>query len=65
MTDLPEMATPEELAKYLQVAVQTLKYWRRRNRGPAFVKVGNYVRYARADVMAYVKANKQITTGAA
>ena len=42
--------TPEEVAEYLGVQVRTLEEWRRRSKGPAFARVGKFVRYRWVDV---------------
>ncbi|MFT4086324.1 MAG: helix-turn-helix domain-containing protein [Gordonia sp. (in: high G+C Gram-positive bacteria)] len=57
-SELPEVATPADVARYLNVAPGTLANDRSRGRGPAFVKVGNRVRYLRSDVLDYLAANR-------
>jgi excisionase family DNA binding protein len=37
--------TPEQVSKRLQVPVETLRTWRARGRGPAWVKLGRHIRY--------------------
>lgn len=44
------MATPEEVAKYLQVPLNTVYDWRRKRTGPKASKVGRHLRYAWADL---------------
>lgn len=51
------LATPAEVADYLQVKEGTLAEWRYRKVGPSYIKVGHYVRYRRADVEAWLTAN--------
>jgi hypothetical protein len=53
------MATPAEVSAVLRVAVQTLAQWRCQGRGPAFHKVGRYVRYCWADVREYQAAGRK------
>lgn len=65
MNTLPEMASAAQLGAFLGVPVETLKYWRKRRRGPEFVRVENHVRYPRAAVEKYLAANTQKTGGAA
>ena len=46
-----ELFREQAAADYLGVAPQTLAAWRcRRNRGPAFVRSGRFVRYRRVDL---------------
>ena len=49
---------PVETATYLNVALETLHYWRGCSppKGPRFVKVGRQVRYRPADVEAWLEA---------
>ncbi|ATE58377.1 MULTISPECIES: helix-turn-helix domain-containing protein [Actinosynnema] len=56
---LPPLATAAEVSAYLRTPLETLKYWRARRRGPAWVKVGAAVRYRREDVEQYLAANTQ------
>jgi excisionase family DNA binding protein len=44
------MATPQEVAEYLKVPVETVYHWRRRRTGPKASKVGIHLRYRWADV---------------
>lgn len=54
MTERRPMLTPEALAEYLgDVSVDTLREWRRRDRGPAWLKVGKHIRYRWQDVEAW------------
>jgi hypothetical protein len=48
-----QMATPAEVAAVLRVQVETLATWRWLGKGPAFHKVGRYVRYCWADIREY------------
>ena len=45
-----QLATPEQVADYLQVPVKTLAQWRYLEIGPQYRKVGRHVRYDWADV---------------
>ncbi|REJ06289.1 DNA-binding protein [Microbacterium bovistercoris] len=54
---MDELMTPEQLAEYLQVSTGTLSNDRYLGRGPRFIRVGRKIRYARADVQAYLDAN--------
>lgn len=48
--------TEGEVAELLHMKVTTLRAWRRRGKGPKFVKFGAAVRYLSSDVAAYVEA---------
>ncbi|WP_257998388.1 helix-turn-helix transcriptional regulator [Zhihengliuella halotolerans] len=50
--------TAQELADRLNVPLSTTYYWRTRHKGPAWFRVGRYVRYALADVKAWEDAQK-------
>ena len=45
-------------ARFLGVAVQTLRNWRHQSRGPAYVKMGRSVRYQVDDLVDYLKKKK-------
>lgn len=45
-----ELLTETELAAELQMRAQSLADWRHRGKGPAYVKLGQLVRYRRSDV---------------
>jgi hypothetical protein len=62
--ELPPIATGPQLATVLQTTVDALAQDRYRRRGVPFVKVGGRVRYLRADVLAYLAANR-VSGGAA
>lgn len=53
-----KLATPEEVAEWLQVPVDRLKRWRKERRGPAYMRVGRDVRYAWADVHRWCLASR-------
>lgn len=52
-----EMLDGKRLANELQIPERTLGQWRYLGKGPAYVRVGNHVRYRRADVDAWIEAN--------
>ena len=56
MNDRRPLATPEELAAYLQVPMNTVYNWRRRRTGPPGRRIGKHIRYAWADIEAWVMA---------
>jgi predicted site-specific integrase-resolvase len=47
-----------EAAKFLGVAVQSMRNWRHQGRGPAYIKKGRMVRYAMQDLMDYMAADR-------
>jgi hypothetical protein len=50
-------------AELLDLCVETLRRWRRLGRGPHFRKLGTAVRYAPADLIAFVQAGERSSTG--
>jgi len=65
--EMPDLITPEELpavakadqvAAIVQTTVDALAQDRYRRRGIPYVKIGGRVRYLRADVLAYLAANR-------
>jgi len=48
----------EDLAQILQLQPDTISKWRRRGRGPKYVRVGGAVRYRPEDVDAWVQAGE-------
>lgn len=49
----------EDVSTYLGVPVNTLYQWRTHDYGPVGVRVGRYIRYDPADVVAWFNAQKQ------
>lgn len=47
--------TPDELAKQLDVTLQTLSRWRSQKKGPPFIKMGLKVRYSRIGVVKWLE----------
>ena len=48
------LATPREVAAYLQVSERTLDDWAYRDRGPRYVRAGHVRRYRWDDVERYL-----------
>ena len=44
----------KQAAKFLGVAVQTLRNWRHHRTGPAYIKMGRSVRYQIDDLQSYI-----------
>lgn len=55
MALLPEMFTPEELAKELDVEVSTLTTYRCRKKGPRHVKIAGRIYYLESDVKEWIQ----------
>jgi Helix-turn-helix domain len=58
-----ELLTPEQAAEFLTVPVGTLGQWRIHGRGPTYRKIGQAVRYAKHDLIAFIEAGA-VTPGA-
>lgn len=52
------LRTPPEASTRLGVPLDTLRMWRQRGKGPAYVRIGRHVRYADEDLDAFVAANR-------
>ena len=48
------LLSPQEVADWLGVPVNTLYQWRHRGEGPLGFRVGKHVRYRREDVAAWI-----------
>jgi len=55
---VPDYLTTDQLSALIGISPITLAQWRRRTLGPAFVRIGRTIRYARADVDAWLAASK-------
>ena len=63
-TSLPAgFYTPETLATYLGVSLSTIYSWNSSGYGPAFVKLGNLVRYTLEDVELWLARQLEISRG--
>lgn len=49
--------SPIELAKLLEVGIDTLREWRRLGQGPDYVKAGKGVLYREDDIIDWMKRN--------
>lgn len=54
-----QLLTLQDVSDLLQVPVATLRYWRHLGDGPKSFKIGQHVRYRRADVTAWVEQQYQ------
>lgn len=48
----------KKAAKILDIAVQTLRNWRQKRRGPAYFKMGRSVRYKMEDLRTYASKRR-------
>lgn len=56
-----DLMTDKDVSALLGVSVAALAQWRHRGKGPPFVREGNWIRYRRADVEAWVSARAALT----
>lgn len=61
MTDEDDLASPDDVAKYLSIPVRTLAIWRQQGKGPKFYKIGRHVRYSWTDIEAWITENTHVT----
>ena len=57
-TDSPIVLTTAGAAKKLLMSPDALRSWRRRGRGPRFIRLGRSIRYAEEDLSEFVKRSK-------
>lgn len=50
-----EWLSPIQFAKELQIPLKTIYGWRAAHKGPRGHKIGNHVRYSRADINAWLE----------
>jgi len=58
---MPDYLTTSEVAALLRAPVETVRYWRHVNRGPASFKAGRRVLYAEADVREWIDRQREAT----
>lgn len=56
---LQDYQTEQETARDLGVSVRTLRLWRQRREGPAWVKVGKRVVYAKRSILGWLESSEQ------
>ena len=56
--EFPVIATPDDIERILGIPKATLAQDRYLKRGLPYTKIGNRVRYLRADVLAYLDAHR-------
>lgn len=52
--------TESEAATRLGLKVATLRAWRQKGKGPAYVRLGRAVRYLMTDVDDFIQSNRQV-----
>jgi excisionase family DNA binding protein len=55
------LMTTDEVADYTRLSVETLRYFRQREEGPRWAKLGRRVFYRRQDVDAWIAASLTTT----
>jgi hypothetical protein len=58
MKHLPELLISKQTAEFLNRHPRTLNYWRDRNFGPPFVRVGWRILYKLSDLENFLEANR-------
>lgn len=56
--DLPEVATPKQMAAFLHTTEASLSQDRYLGRGVPYTRIGRRIRYLRADVLKYLEDNR-------
>jgi len=57
------MLVEREAARVLGCSTSLLRAWRRRGEGPPYLKIGRLVRYASADLDAFLRGRRVEPTG--
>ena len=65
MERLDELFSPQDLAGYLDVPVNTVYAWRHRGLGPAGFRVGRHLRFRRSDVEEWIEGQLEATAESA
>jgi predicted DNA-binding transcriptional regulator AlpA len=56
--DPSSLLSPQALSAETGIPVGTLQQWRYLGRGPAYIKLGQHVRYRRSDVDAWLESQR-------
>jgi excisionase family DNA binding protein len=59
VTELPPFMSPEQLADYCGVSINTVYRWRKYSQGPVATRMGKHLRFARADVIAWLEGQRE------
>lgn len=60
-----ELLTSQQVADALGVKIDTVEKWRSKKRGPAFIRVGGYVRYRPSAIESYLQSQTESPSDAA
>lgn len=56
--EIEKLLTTKEVAEYLDIAISTLMKYRVNRTGPVYIKLGQLVRYRKADVDEWLKTKE-------
>lgn len=56
---MPDYMTTDEVAQLLRTSPETVRYWRHIGKGPQSFKLGRRVLYVRAEVIAWIEAERE------
>ena len=57
---IDQLLTPKQASELLNVPQGTLRSWRSRGRGPAYIKVEGQARYSVSDLQDYIRFNRHV-----
>jgi predicted DNA-binding transcriptional regulator AlpA len=52
------LLSEQEVAQLLNVAIQTLRRWRKNGSGPIWTRIGRFAKYKPSDVHAFIESGK-------
>jgi len=55
-----QLLTPKQASEILNVPQGTLRSWRSRGRGPAYIKIEGQARYSVSDLQDYIRFNRHV-----
>ena len=58
VTHQKTLLTVNQAAEFLQVSFWTLLQWRKRAKGPPYIRVGHFIRYVESDLMDWLQSNR-------
>ena len=59
---IDQLLCEKQVARQFGMSIRTLQKWRVTGDGPAFAKLGGAVRYAAADVAAFIEKSRRAST---
>ena len=54
-SDHPQWSTPDQVAKRLNIPLETLFLWQSQGRGPPWLTIGHQVRYDETDLLHWIE----------